>query len=43
MSQYGIHPLIVLPIVMIALFALGLVAERFFVAVRLCATAATFG
>jgi len=27
--QYGIHPLIVLPIVMIALFVLGLVAERF--------------
>ena len=27
--QYGIHPLIVLPIVMIALFALGLIAERF--------------
>jgi branched-chain amino acid transport system permease protein len=27
--QYGIHPLIVLPIVMVALFALGLVAERF--------------
>lgn len=31
-AQYGLHPLIVLPIITVALFALGLVAERFSVA-----------
>ena len=40
--QYGIHPLVVLPLVMVALFLLGLVAERFTVC-RSCAPAATCG